>query len=75
MIPMSFVGAVGPNSMTFIDPAVAIGYDYAIGAGDPDFASVLLPSVGDNHYTLHYFSGGNAFDIADWRRMLNLNEE
>ena len=58
------VGAVGPNSVTFIDPAVAVGYDYAIGAGDPDFASVVLPNVGDNHYMLHYVSGGNAFDIA-----------
>ena len=44
------VVAVGPNSVTFIDPFVAIGYDYAIGQGDPNFASVLLPNVGDDVY-------------------------
>lgn len=42
--------SVGPNSVTFIDPFVAIGYDYAIGQGDPNFASVLLPEVGDDVY-------------------------
>jgi hypothetical protein len=58
------VGSVGPSSVTFIDPAVAVGYDYAKGTGDPNFASVLLPNVGDNHYLLHYVFGGNPFDIA-----------
>lgn len=42
--------SVGPNSVTFIDPVVAVGYDYAIGQGDPNFASVLLPDVGDGSY-------------------------
>lgn len=41
---------VGPDSVTFIDPVVAIGYDYATGAGDPNFASVVLPDVGDGVY-------------------------
>jgi len=41
------ITSVGPNSVTFIDPFVAVGYDYAIGPGDPNFASVLLPNVGD----------------------------
>lgn len=39
----------------FIDPEVAIGYDYAIGDGDPGFASVLLPDVGDGLYDLVLF--------------------
>jgi len=43
---------VGPDSVTFIDPFVAIGYDYAIGEGDPNFASVVLPSVGDDIFDL-----------------------
>lgn len=43
---------VGPSSTTFIDPLVAIGYQYAIGAGDPNFRSVLLPDIGDGQYTL-----------------------
>jgi hypothetical protein len=37
----------GPDSVIFIDPVVAVGYDYAIGPGDPNFASVVLPPVGD----------------------------
>jgi hypothetical protein len=38
-----------------IDPLVAIGYDYETGAGDPNFASVLLPHVGDGLYDLYLF--------------------
>lgn len=51
------VDEVGPDHITFIDPEAAIGYRYAIGEGDPNFASVLLPSVGDDLYGLLY--GGN----------------
>lgn len=40
-----------------IDPLVAIGYDYATGAGDPDIAEVVLPMVGDNRYELFLFDG------------------
>jgi hypothetical protein len=53
-----------PNAVTFIDPVVAIGYDYAIGAGNPNFASVLLPDVGDGQFLLEYLSGGNLLDRA-----------
>jgi hypothetical protein len=52
------IAGVGPTSVTFIDPFVAVGYDYAIGAGDPPFASVLLPDVGDGQFTLAYLDGG-----------------
>ncbi len=48
------IGAVGPDSITFIDPLVATGYDYAIGASGPNFASVLLPNVGDGLFTLDF---------------------
>ena len=49
---------VGPNSVTFIDPFVAVGYDYAIGAGDPNFASVLLPTgIGDSLFDLFLWNG------------------
>jgi hypothetical protein len=42
----------------FIDPTVAIGYEYAIGAGNPNFASVLLPTgIGNNLYDLYLFNG------------------
>jgi PEP-CTERM motif len=49
---------VGPSSITFIDPTVAIGYDYRVGAGDPNFASVFLPTgVGDNLFDLWLWNG------------------
>jgi len=60
------VGTVGPGSITYIDPLVAIGYDYAIGAGNPNFASVLLPDVGDGQFTLQYTDAGGSHvvDVA-----------
>ena len=37
----------------YIDPEVAVGYDYATGAGDPNFASVALPDdIGDGRYEI-----------------------
>ena len=50
----------------FIDPLVAIGYDYEIGAGDPNFASALLPTgIGDNLFDLWLFDGlGMPFDTG-----------
>jgi PEP-CTERM motif len=55
------VGSVGPNSVTFADPAVEIGYIYDIGEGDPNFASVLLPDVGGGHFDLSYLLNGSEF--------------
>jgi hypothetical protein len=48
------VDTVGSDSITFIDPAVAIGYIYDIGAGDPNFQSVILPDVGDGLFDLSF---------------------
>lgn len=36
--------AVVPGQTYYIDPSVATGYDYQVGAGDPTFASVVLPT-------------------------------
>jgi hypothetical protein len=36
---------VAAGQTYFIDPAAATGYNYSIGAGDPNFASVLLPAI------------------------------
>ena len=59
-----FLPSVGPDGVfkfdvkveagetIHIDPVVAIGYDYQVGEGDPFFASVVLPSVGDGLYEL-----------------------
>lgn len=70
--------AVVPGVTYYIDPAVAIGYDYAIGLGDPNFQSVSLPlGIGDglfdifgfdnlDHLVLlaHDWLGGTAFDFG-----------
>jgi len=59
----SFNTSVVAGQTVFIDPLVAIGYDYQIGAGDPNFASVLLPTgIGDNLFDLWLWDGTqNAF--------------
>lgn len=48
--------SVSPDSTTYIDPTVATGYKYDVGAGNPNFATVLLPNVGDGRYSLTYGS-------------------
>ncbi|MEF7613517.1 PEP-CTERM sorting domain-containing protein [Aquincola sp. MAHUQ-54] len=69
------ISGVSNETTTFIDPVVAVGYEYTIGAGDPNFASVLLPSIGDGQYQLHLWDGagwvaagsllaGERFDFA-----------
>lgn len=68
---------VQPGQVYYIDPEIAIGYDYAIGQGDPNFASVLLPAVGDGLFDIYGLDGtgqwllladdwaaGNAFSFA-----------
>jgi hypothetical protein len=50
----SFHTTVDEGQTIFIDPLVAIGYEYVIGAGDPSFASVIPPAgVGDDFYDLY----------------------
>ena len=51
------VAGIRAGQAIFIDPLVAIGYKYVIGAGDPKFASVLLPAVQSNKLTLAFLSG------------------
>ena len=56
----SFHATVVEGQTIFIDPLVAIGYDYAIGTGNPNFASVTLPTgIGDNSFDLYLFDGTN----------------
>lgn len=67
-----YLPSVGPNGVykfdvkvqagqtINIDPVVAVGFDYQIGAGDPNFASVTLPDVGDGLFDLFLFDG------TDW---------
>lgn len=43
----------------FIDPFVAIGYDYIVNSG-PNFQTVLLPTgIGDNSFDLFLWDGAN----------------
>jgi hypothetical protein len=54
------IDRVGPDRMIFIDPFVAVGYEYAIGPGDPNFASVFLPDVGGGMFTVSFGSTAQA---------------
>jgi PEP-CTERM motif len=51
------ITGVSNTATTFIDPEIAIGYDYRIGAGNPNFAAVELPDVGDGQYELQLWNG------------------
>jgi len=58
----SFNVKVEGEQTIFIDPVVAIGYEYRIGAGDPNFASVTLPiGIGNNLYDLYLINGQKYF--------------
>jgi hypothetical protein len=49
---------VSPGINYYIDPAVATGYIYQTGSGNPNFASVELPDIGNpNPYDLYLWNG------------------
>lgn len=63
-----FDAAVAPNTPIFLDPAPAAGYRFAIGAGNPLFASATLPiGIGDNLYTV--IVQGRAFTVAGGEKL------
>jgi len=49
------VSGPGRTNTVFIDPPSAIGYDYEVEGAN--FASVLLPTVGDGDYSLYLWDG------------------
>jgi hypothetical protein len=65
---------VTAGTTTYIDPAIATGYIYQIGAEGPDFASVTLPILPDqtNPYEIEWDNGlhkasllgGKTFDFT-----------
>jgi uncharacterized membrane protein len=68
-----FSASVVGGTPIWIDPAVATGYSYVTGAGDPLFASVTLPiGIGDSLYTLGFdgmsftLAGGVTFDFTTY---------
>lgn len=57
---------VQPGITYAIDPAIATGYIYDIGSGDPNFASVSLPNIGNpDPYSLYTWNGSSfVFDTT-----------
>ena len=54
---------VEAGHVIFVDPTIAVGYDYQIGVGNPNFLSVTLPTgIGDNLYDLFLFNTV----LGDW---------
>lgn len=52
-----FVATVEPEQPLFIDPYVAVGYEYLVLSG-PSMSAVLLPAgIGDGLYSLHTWDG------------------
>jgi hypothetical protein len=48
-----------PNSVTFIDPVVATGFEYNTASGDPNFKTVqIVTNVGDGNYEVWVWDGG-----------------
>jgi len=62
--PFHFNIEVVPFQPYPMDPDIAVGYDYAVGEGNPLFASVILPYIGDNLYELYLFDGVN-YSLAE----------
>jgi hypothetical protein len=56
--PFDFPLFVTPSTTIYVDPAVAVGYDYAI-AGGVNIASVTLPSIPGSNYDLCLWNGGS----------------
>ncbi len=60
--PYTFDIDVEEGVPCFIDPFVAVGYDYETGVEDTvKFASVTLPEVGDSLFNLYLFDGSDFY--------------
>jgi hypothetical protein len=59
----SFNNPVLAGQIAYYDPLVAIGYDFAIGEGNPFFRSVLLPDIGDGLFDL-FLDDGSGYALA-----------
>jgi hypothetical protein len=60
-VTFGFNFTVQTGQTYFIDPAVATGYIYKTGSGDPNFASVELPDIGNSSPYDLYLWNGSAF--------------
>jgi hypothetical protein len=60
---------VVPGQIYYLDPEVAIGYDFVIGDGDPNFATLDLPEdIGDGLFDIFTFDAAGQWTLlaADW---------
>ena len=55
---------VSQGESIFIDPYIAIGYEYKVGIDDPNFASVTLPEIGDNLFDIYLYDGKDFYLAA-----------
>jgi hypothetical protein len=53
-----FDNNVTGGEVEFYDPIVTEGYDFAIGDTNPNFASFILPNLGDNLFDLFLYDAG-----------------
>jgi hypothetical protein len=53
----TFALDVSSGVPVLLDPSVAIGYDFQIGAGNPFFASAEFPDLGSFNYDLYLWNG------------------
>jgi hypothetical protein len=53
-----FDNNVTGGEVEFYDPIVTEGYDFAIGDTNPNFASFILPELGDNLFDLFLYDAG-----------------
>jgi hypothetical protein len=61
----SLPGGVAGRPFTYYDPDLAVGYDYRISTGAPNFAAVQIPSPltnGDEVFELSF--GGQSYDLV-----------
>jgi hypothetical protein len=57
-VTYGFNMTVAPGLTYYIDPTIATGYIFQIGAGNPNFASVILPDIGNSSpYGLYLWNG------------------
>ncbi len=60
-----------PTTPIWIDPEIAVGYTYEVGAGDPNFATAVLPAgYGDDLYQVSWWdptanSGAGGYVLLD----------
>ncbi len=57
----NFVFNVTAGQRVYVDPLIAIGYDFILNSG-PSFSTVVLPNVGDGIYTLQLWNGTHWID-------------